>query len=815
MNKILQTRRHIKYALGVGSVIGGTGILLHRNNYDVNSLVAVRLVRAASCVFNIAYIYKKALYQKATPDPTSEEYSNLKSKVHKEAAEQLLELCKMNKGVYIKVGQHIGALEYLLPKEYVETMKVLHSKAPMSPMKDILAVLKEDLGKDPSEIFASIEPNPMGAASLAQVHKATLHDGSTIALKVQHRNVRDNANIDIKCMEALVHVVAWVFPEFKFLWLVDETKRNIPKELNFLEEASNITKVTKMFAHFPWLKIPQIHPDLCTSRVLAMDFMEGGQINDVDYITENNINVYEVSDKLGKLYSEMIFNSGFVHSDPHPGNILVRRAQSSNSAELILLDHGLYASLTDDFRTEYAKLWLSILNKDKVAMKEHCTKLGVGDMYGLFACMVSGRSWDAIEAGIEKTKFTESEKEVFQRDVPNLIPEISDILTRVNRQVLLILKTNDLIRGIEHTLKTHARRVSLLVMSRCCIRSVYSEEYSHAHSHLKKCVLLISEKWQLFKLIDNTSSKENDATTPSSSDWWKGFLDAARNKSAEVLEFVKKDFDELSTTVKTEATNVVQQTTTVFRETLQLDKPESTASSMKKSVSTFLDQVSTVLNPSPDDEDEEAVVIHGTDVVPLTRLQAQLYALSNDPDTYLKEIEPELLPRYEAWLELLEEQGNKQLSNEKLIKMLLSHTLFWNRYLFRKAMLEDEDAKLQRKDKKEDEDEENKIEKDDFNYNVELSEEDQIKLLEDYEKEKQSKKLLKEKEAKDEKQGKKDLKKSSDPGNLNMREKKDMVIIGDTPNSTTSSTYSSKGSTEEDWDKEINMEDVEAEQFAS
>ncbi|KAI5731828.1 hypothetical protein M8J77_016716 [Diaphorina citri] len=772
MNKILQTRRHIKYALGVGSVIGGTGILLHRNNYDVNSLVAVRLVRAASCVFNIAYIYKKALYQKATPDPTSEEYSNLKSKVHKEAAEQLLELCKMNKGVYIKVGQHIGALEYLLPKEYVETMKVLHSKAPMSPMKDILAVLKEDLGKDPSEIFASIEPNPMGAASLAQVHKATLHDGSTIALKVQHRNVRDNANIDIKCMEALVHVVAWVFPEFKFLWLVDETKRNIPKELNFLEEASNITKVTKMFAHFPWLKIPQIHPDLCTSRVLAMDFMEGGQINDVDYITENNINVYEVSDKLGKLYSEMIFNSGFVHSDPHPGNILVRRAQSSNSAELILLDHGLYASLTDDFRTEYAKLWLSILNKDKVAMKEHCTKLGVGDMYGLFACMVSGRSWDAIEAGIEKTKFTESEKEVFQRDVPNLIPEISDILTRVNRQV-----------------------------------------------------------------IDNTSSKENDATTPSSSDWWKGFLDAARNKSAEVLEFVKKDFDELSTTVKTEATNVVQQTTTVFRETLQLDKPESTASSMKKSVSTFLDQVSTVLNPSPDDEDEEAVVIHGTDVVPLTRLQAQLYALSNDPDTYLKEIEPELLPRYEAWLELLEEQGNKQLSNEKLIKMLvnnpqlqdnfqnlvpnqLSHTLFWNRYLFRKAMLEDEDAKLQRKDKKEDEDEENKIEsvwkqEDDFNYNVELSEEDQIKLLEDYEKEKQSKKLLKEKEAKDEKQGKKDLKKSSDPGNLNMREKKDMVIIGDTPNSTTSSTYSSKGSTEEDWDKEINMEDVEAEQFAS
>lgn len=500
MNKILQSHRHVKFILGAGSVIGGSCFILHRNNYDVNSVLAVRLVRSASCVMNIAYIYKKALYQKGTPESNSEEYRKLKSQIHTEAAEQLLELCKKNKGVYIKVGQHIGSLEYLLPKEYVETMKVLHSKAPISTMQDILTVLKEDLGKDPSEIFASIEPTPMGAASLAQVHRATLHNGRLIALKVQHINVRDNANIDILCMEALVRLVAWVFPEFKFLWLVDETKRNIPKELNFLEEAQNIKKVTKIFEHFPWLKIPQVLPELCTSRILAMDFMEGGQINDIDYIAQNKIDVFEVSDKLGKLYSEMIFNSGFVHSDPHPGNILVRKSESSKSAEVVLLDHGLYASLTDDFRTEYAKLWLSILKKDKVAMKEHCTTLGVGDMYGLFACMVSGRSWDAIESGIEKTKFTENEKEVFQRDVPNLIPEISDILSRVNRQVLLILKTNDLLRGIEHTLKTHARMVSLLVMSRCCIRSVYHEEYSHTKSHYRKCVLLISEKWQLFKL---------------------------------------------------------------------------------------------------------------------------------------------------------------------------------------------------------------------------------------------------------------------------------------------------------------------------
>lgn len=336
---------------------------------------------------------------------------------------------------------------------------------------------------------------------------------------------------------------------------------------------------------------------------------------------------------------------------------------------------------------------------------------------------------------------------------------------------------------------------------------------------------------------DSCDNDKENTPTPTSSDWWKGFFDAARNKSVEVLEFVKKDFDELSTTVQTEATNVVQQTTAAFKETLQLDKPESTASSMKKSVTSFLGQVSSVLNPLPDDQDEEAVVIQGSNVVPLTRLQTQLLALASNQDTYLKEIEDELLPRYEAWLELLEEQGNKQLSNENLIKMLvnnsqlqsnyealvpnkLSHALFWNRFLFRKALLEDEDAEQQRKVNKIDNDEEpqddSKIENiwkkvGDLNYNVELSEEDQMKLLEDYEKEKQSKNLTEKKDSKDNKQNKKD----GEIESLPMREKKDMVIIGDLSNSTTSSTYSSKGSTEEDWDKEININDVKSDHFTS
>lgn len=95
-----------------------------------------------------------------------------------------------------------------------------------------------------------------------------------------------------------------------------------------------------------------------------MEFMEGGQINDVEYLRKNGLNFYEVSNKLGRLYSHMIFITGFVHSDPHPGNILVKK--NGSEADIILLDHGLYADLTNEFRWAYSKLWLAILDGDKV-----------------------------------------------------------------------------------------------------------------------------------------------------------------------------------------------------------------------------------------------------------------------------------------------------------------------------------------------------------------------------------------------------------------------------------------------------------------
>lgn len=110
----------------------------------------------------------------------------------------------------------------------------------------------------PSELFSSFDEEPLGTASLAQVHKATLSDGSVVAVKIQHPYVQGNARVDLKTMEALVKITSWVFPEFKFQWLVEETKKNIPQELNFEQEGHNAEKAAKMFENVEWLRVPGV-----------------------------------------------------------------------------------------------------------------------------------------------------------------------------------------------------------------------------------------------------------------------------------------------------------------------------------------------------------------------------------------------------------------------------------------------------------------------------------------------------------------------------------------------------------------------------
>ncbi|XP_057200455.1 aarF domain-containing protein kinase 1 [Triplophysa rosa] len=489
--------RLLKVSSVATAVFASSGFYLYSKNLDLNDHSIIRFGRAAVTTAVISYDYLTALRD---VQYGTEDYWVVKSKLHLRSAERLRDLCCANRGTFIKVGQHLGALDYLLPEEYTSTLKVLHSKAPQSSMEEIRLVIQEDLGKELGELFIQFEEKPQGAASLAQVHRAVLPDGRTVAVKVQHPKVQQQSSKDIIVMEFLVQVVHWLFPDFSFMWLVEEAKKNMPLELDFLNEGRNAEKLADMLKQFDFLKIPKIHWELSTKRILTMDFAEGGQVNDREYMRKHSINVNEISQNLGKMYSEMIFVHGFVHCDPHPGNVLVRKGPESNKTEIVLLDHGLYQVLKQDFRLNYCKLWQSLIRGDMKGIERYSRRLSAGDLYPLFACVLTGRSWKSVNDGISQTPVTQSEDVEIRTNAALYLPQISELLNRVPRQMLLLLKTNDLLRGIETILQTRASSSSFINMSRCCTRAIARHQRGKTKSRSRRLQISLSERWALCQI---------------------------------------------------------------------------------------------------------------------------------------------------------------------------------------------------------------------------------------------------------------------------------------------------------------------------
>nr|CAG4636080.1 EOG090X047B [Eubosmina coregoni] len=436
------------------------------------------------CVFSISNACQKGRYIKLKD---RRDYAVATRAVHLRSARRLLKLCEANGGAFIKVGQHLGALDYLIPFEYVRTMRVLHSKAPQSDFEAILNVIKEDLGCEPSAVFRDIEKVPLGTASLAQVHKATLMDGTVVAVKVQHPLVKMFSQVDIKCMELLANVAAWCFPDFKLQWLVDETKRNLPCELNFIMEGKNSEKTASLMNHLPWLHVPKVYWDYSTQRVLTMEYCNGLDVGDLSTSTETKYDHHkkEISRRITQLFSDMIFLHGYVHCDPHPGNLRIE-IDNKDKLTIHLLDHGLYTQLPTELRENYSRFWMAIINSNVKEIELIGKKLGVGDMFGLFACMTSGRSWNAIQGGIDKLKKSAAEEKEIKDDASKYLVEIIEVLHRVPREMLLIFKTNDLLRGLDSMLGVKNNTASFVTMSRSCANANYLHNYSLCKSQLSK-----------------------------------------------------------------------------------------------------------------------------------------------------------------------------------------------------------------------------------------------------------------------------------------------------------------------------------------
>ncbi|XP_019196037.1 PREDICTED: putative ABC1 protein At2g40090 isoform X1 [Ipomoea nil] len=485
-------RVQTKLLFGATVVGGGAAAAAVANSDDpatalkLCTLVPLRLFRDSVTAAAITFDYKYSLW--GLPEGSAER-QKVKHEVHLRSARRLEELCFKNGGIYIKFGQHLGQLEYLVPDEYVHIMREsMLNRCPQSSYEQVCEVVSKELGGTPDQIFKEFDPVPIASASLAQVHIARTHNGKKVAVKVQHTHMTDTAAADYATVGLVVNTLHRFFPDFDYRWLVDEVRESVPKELDFLVEAKNSVKCMdnfrKLSPHIAdYVYAPRVYWTLSTSKLLTMEFMDAAQINDVKTIQTLGVRPSDVAKLVSQAFAEMMFKHGFVHCDPHAANMLVRPMPSGQRTffgkrkpQLILLDHGLYKELDSSTRMSYAALWKALVSSDAKGIKENSVKLGAGeDLYVLFAAILTMRPWNkVVDPSVDHLVFqgTDNERSELQMYASAYFPQITELLRRLPRVILLMLKTNDCLRAVNGTLVQGSSLESFFIIGKVSSEAV-------------------------------------------------------------------------------------------------------------------------------------------------------------------------------------------------------------------------------------------------------------------------------------------------------------------------------------------------------
>ncbi|MEO5356307.1 MAG: AarF/ABC1/UbiB kinase family protein [Nitrospirae bacterium YQR-1] len=276
---------------------------------------------------------------------------------------------------FIKLAQILSSRPDLITEKYAAEFAKLQDEVPPFPFDQVREIIEKDLHLPINEIFIEIEQSPIAAASVAQVHKAILYDGTKVVVKVQRPNIRQVIETDISIMKFLAALMLKYIAGteiFNPVGIVEEFSKTIKKELNFMEEAKNVQRFTRNFRSVESIKIPILYPAYTSERVLVLERIEGVRINDVRAIEKLGLDKGEIAESLVNAYFKMILEDGFFHADPHPGNLFVM-----DDGVIGIVDYGMVGWLTPDVMESIAGILIAIVNKDFESLIDEFITIGM------------------------------------------------------------------------------------------------------------------------------------------------------------------------------------------------------------------------------------------------------------------------------------------------------------------------------------------------------------------------------------------------------------------------------------------------------
>ena len=268
---------------------------------------------------------------------------------------------------FVKVGQILSMRSEILPQSFCDELAKLRADADPMPYSTVLDVLAAEYGRPADEVFAHIDPKPLGSASLAQVHRATLKTGEDVAIKVQRPGVRETMAQDVSIMRSIAKAATKVIRTSQIVDLkgvVEELWDTFESETDFLIEARNLAEFKRFAARFEYMDCPTAYTELCTEHVVVMEYIDGISVSHPGRLVDAGYDLKEIGTKLVDNYATQILDDGFFHADPHPGNIIIRGGQ------IVLIDLGMTGRLDQRTRAVLKEMIFAVAKQDSPALAE-------------------------------------------------------------------------------------------------------------------------------------------------------------------------------------------------------------------------------------------------------------------------------------------------------------------------------------------------------------------------------------------------------------------------------------------------------------
>lgn len=321
--------------------------------------------------------------------------ADARDRTHIDNAKDIVDTMSRLKGAAMKVGQQVAmfADNLDLPPEVAETLGKLHAEAEPVPFDAIRADIEEELEAPIETLFAQLDPEPLGTASLAQAHRAELPDGREVVVKVLHRGVDQTVTTDLMALKGILlssRVAMRSKAELDDIF--DEIRARLEEELDYLQEAANLAAYRRLYGDDPRVRIPAVHVALSTERVLTLDRLPGTHITRF-LETASPEARQRAGQTLAEVYYEQVFRHRMLHADPHPGNYLFEP-----DGRVGILDFGCVKRFDEFWIGTYARAALAAMREDREATLEAAQDLGGWDGRGDKA---ADALWDFIRAMVE------------------------------------------------------------------------------------------------------------------------------------------------------------------------------------------------------------------------------------------------------------------------------------------------------------------------------------------------------------------------------------------------------------------------------